>query len=192
MPEPTLQDLLDAAGVRLDRKGELWRTLGLRDPTKADAMAARVAVHDMRGIVHHRTGLAAALGVPRDRIDAAIDASRRRARALETAELIRAFRPHAVVETATRRPRQITIAALTGADRRRILPLPLDVAPLRWPRYVMDRMPALVPGWGRPRGFVIAYRPDRSVRFDLAGRPVAVLPDGLRLTGRSAGPAALL
>ena len=186
---PSLHDLVTRGGHVLGPDGTLWTALGLRDRTKAAAMAARVAADDVSGMVHHRREIAAALGVTMDAVDAACAESRRRARAREDAALRAAFVPHAVVDCGMTRPRQITIAAITGGNRMRLIPLPRDMPPIRWPAYVRARLPPLVYGWGRPRGFVIAYHPDRAVRFDLRGRPVATLSSGLRLWSDGSGDA---
>jgi hypothetical protein len=45
---------------------------------------------------------------------------------------------------------------------------------------VLDRLPDQVPAFGKPIGFVINYSPDRAVRFDLKGQPIAILDKAVR------------
>jgi hypothetical protein len=47
-------------------------------------------------------------------------------------------------------------------------------------RQVLDRLPEGVPAFGRPVGFVINYSPDKAVRFDLNGQPIAILDEAVR------------
>jgi hypothetical protein len=47
-------------------------------------------------------------------------------------------------------------------------------------KQVLDRLPEGVPAFGKPIGFVINYSPDKAVRFDPNGRPVAILDEAVR------------
>jgi hypothetical protein len=47
-------------------------------------------------------------------------------------------------------------------------------------RQVLDRLPEWVPAFGEPIGFVINYSPDRAVRFDSNGQPIAILDKAVR------------
>ena len=47
-------------------------------------------------------------------------------------------------------------------------------------RQVLDRLPDQVPAFGKPIGFVINYSPDKAVRFDSTGQPIAVLDKAVR------------
>ena len=47
-------------------------------------------------------------------------------------------------------------------------------------RQVLDRLPEGVPAFGKTVGFVINYSPDKAVRFDRNGQPVAILDKAVR------------
>jgi hypothetical protein len=47
-------------------------------------------------------------------------------------------------------------------------------------RQVLDRLPEGVPAFGKPVGFVINYSPDKAVRFDSNGHPIAILDKAVR------------
>jgi hypothetical protein len=45
---------------------------------------------------------------------------------------------------------------------------------------VLDRFPERVLAFGKPVGFVINYSPDKAVRFDSNGQPIAILDKVVR------------
>ena len=47
-------------------------------------------------------------------------------------------------------------------------------------RQTLDRLPERVPAFGKPIGFVINYSPDKAVRFDPNGLPIAMLDKAVR------------
>jgi hypothetical protein len=47
-------------------------------------------------------------------------------------------------------------------------------------RQVLDRLPEGVPAFGKPIGFVINYSPDKAVRLDPNGQPIAILDKAVR------------
>ena len=47
-------------------------------------------------------------------------------------------------------------------------------------RQVLDRLPEGVPAFGKTVGFAINYSPDKAVRFDRNGQPVAILDKAVR------------
>jgi hypothetical protein len=62
--------------------------------------------------------------------------------------------------------------------------LRIDLDPTQGPvsfvRQVLDRLPEGVPAFGKPIGFVINYSPDKAVRFDPNGQPIAILDKAVR------------
>ena len=100
------------------------------------------------------------------------------------------------------RPEQIVIYGVTGgADRWLRIPLVLTKPPITYAMQALTfvrNMPR-VPFWGNTTGYVINYRSDFAVRFDLSGNPIEVLRDayvpgqvqieigGRRMTGRPKG-----
>ena len=199
----------------VDRSQELgldWLTLGLRlgytNPSKA---AGRVqALCD--GHLTNRKSKAAigrlgsALEVPEGVVDEALAeterqlaeaeeearAERDRTREAADAKWRAEFRPHAVVDTESHIPSQITMCGITGGPSRWLM-IPLDASKgtVTFVDQVMKRLPAMlmtseqgikhIPFFGRAKGFVINYSPDRAVRFDLDGKPLEVLATAVRL-----------
>jgi hypothetical protein len=47
-------------------------------------------------------------------------------------------------------------------------------------RQALDRLPEGVPALGKTIGFVINYSPDKAVRFDRNGQPIAILDKAVR------------
>ena len=47
-------------------------------------------------------------------------------------------------------------------------------------RQMLDRLPERVPAFGKPIGFVINYSPNKAVRFDRKGQPIAMLDKAVR------------
>ena len=47
-------------------------------------------------------------------------------------------------------------------------------------RQALDRLPEGVPAFGKTIGFVINYSPDKAVRFDRNGQPIAILDKAVR------------
>jgi len=154
--------------------------LGIRNVGKGRALLDRIRRDDMKGVVHHRRELAAALEVPVEEIDVAIKASRARYYKRIDDAWRASFRPHAVLTTTREIPQPIFVAALTGAEKRLYIDPPDDLPEPAWPGYVAARLPPMIPGFGRVTGFVMNYTPDRAVRFDLAGNPMEALEEAYR------------
>ena len=103
---------------------------------------------------------------------------KRRADAEREALRRASFRPSSYLVGTERRPTQITIYAISGgAERWRRIPLDLSQPAVTFVKQalIVVRKTRVVPFFGPTIGFVVNYSPDRAVRFDLAGNPVAVL-----------------
>ncbi|ACA20190.1 hypothetical protein M446_5907 [Methylobacterium sp. 4-46] len=94
------------------------------------------------------------------------------------------FRPYAVVQCERTVPSQITFACMIGIDR--LLKLELDTTRPRH-TFVRQALSGLnqrllsfksdqIPFFGRPRGFVVNYAPNRAVRYDLNGKAMEIMP----------------
>jgi hypothetical protein len=99
------------------------------------------------------------------------------------------FRPHAIILTEQTVPSPIFVAAITGVEKLLRIDLDLTQEPVSFVRQVHDRLPEGVPAFGKTVGFVINYLPDKAVRFDRNGQPIAILdkavrPGTVRLGGR--------
>jgi hypothetical protein len=90
------------------------------------------------------------------------------------------FCPHAVVLTERTVPSPIFVAAIIGIEKLLRIDLDATQGPVSFVRQVLDRLPEGVPAFGKPIGFVIKYSPDKAVRFDSNGQPIAMLDKAVR------------
>lgn len=177
----SLTDLIaDHMTRHAQSEAQFCQAIGIRTPQAVCAFFDRLAVNDMIHMKHHRRQLAAALDLPIRTIDAAIHRTADRRAAEREAAWRTAFVPHAVLVTQNRRPSQLVIAALAGAEGKMSIELPPSLPKLSWPKHVVQLLPKGVPGFGFVTGFVINYSPDQAVRFDLDGKPLAALPAAYR------------
>ena len=106
----------------------------------------------------------------------------------EDAEWRASFKPHAVIQTETTIPSQITICGLTGgAERWLIIRFDLSRPPVTFIQQAIDALPSMVspaggvPFFGRAVGLIINYAPDKALRCNLDGNPLEVLPKAYRV-----------
>ena len=149
--------------------------------------------------------LAAALAVPEEIVQVAVDATQqlvgdlhrqadedhRLARETDLAHWRANFKPHAVIDTASKCPNQIVACGMTGGPERWLL-VGLDCAkpPLTFVQQAIKaiehRLPIgrtgrrFVPFFGTVLGFIINYSPDHAVRFSMDGEPIEVLEQAYR------------
>jgi hypothetical protein len=90
------------------------------------------------------------------------------------------FCPHAIVLTERTVPSPIFVAAIIGIEKLLRIDLDATQGPVSFVRQVLDRLPEGVPAFGKPIGFVINYSPDKAVRFDSNGQPIAMLDKAVR------------
>ena len=64
---------------------------------------------------------------------------------------------------------------MIGVEKLLRIDLDATQGPVSFVRQVLDRLPDQVPAFGKPIGFVINYSPDKAVRFDRKGQPIAIL-----------------
>ena len=72
------------------------------------------------------------------------------------------------------------MAAIIGVEKLLRIDLDATQGPVSFVRQVLDRLPEGVPAFGKTAGFVINYSPDKAVRFDPNGQPVAILDKAVR------------
>jgi hypothetical protein len=143
------------------------------------------------------SALPAALDVPTELVERAIEDTRRQvANAKEAALQAReaawraAFRPHAIILTERTVPQPIFVAAVIGVER--LLRIDFDVAlpPVSFAgqalagirrklsgfKSELGRISDTLPAFGRPVGVIVNYTPDRAIRFGLDGNALEILP----------------
>lgn len=116
---------------------------------------------------------------------ARLEISRRKKAALQDAivaaqdeERRASFMPDAYLLGTETRPSQITIYGMTGGAQRWLrIPLNLSRPPVTFAGQALSvvRRTTMTPFFGKTTGFVVNYEPDRAVRFDIDGNPVAQL-----------------
>jgi len=90
------------------------------------------------------------------------------------------FCPHAILLTERTVPSSIFVAAIIGVEKLLRIDLDATQGPVSFVRQVLDRLPEGVPAFGKTAGFVINYSPDKAVRFDPNGQPIAILDKAVR------------
>ena len=90
------------------------------------------------------------------------------------------FCPHAIILTERTVPSPIFVAAMIGVEKLLRIDLDATQGPVSFVRQVLDRLPEGVPAFGKTIGFVINFSPDKAVRFDLNGQPIAILDKAVR------------
>jgi hypothetical protein len=91
------------------------------------------------------------------------------------------FRPHAIILTERTVPSPIFVAAIIGVEKLLRIDLDATQGPVSFVRQALDRLPEGVPAFGKTVGFAINYSPDKAVRFDRNGQPIAILDKAVRL-----------
>lgn len=177
----TLSELVEKRLTDLGLSRENFtRKLGFKQYAKAQNLFHNLREDDMCDMHHMRSDFAKILEVPQEVVDQAIQASRDVRRERQDSEWRTKFQPHAVLVTEHEIPRPIFAAALTGADKKLSMILPDALPAVQWPKWVMERLPIGLPGFGAVTGFVINHTPAHAVRFDLDGNPVETLDKAYR------------
>ncbi len=154
-------------------------------------------LHTTRGLIDR---LPAALDVPAETVNEAVAETKRQRWAAEDAAWRAAFKPHGIILTEHERPTSITMAAISGADRKLWVDFEPGSPHLTYIRQALDAVKRRSPisFYGAAVGVIINYSPDEAVHFDLNGKPVAILPAAHRLDqltvsigGRSVPPEVL-
>ena len=90
------------------------------------------------------------------------------------------FCPHAIILTGRTVPSPIFVAAMIGVEKLLRIDVDATQGPMSFVRHVLDRLPEGVSAFGKAIGFVINYSPDKAVRFDSNGHPIAILDKAVR------------
>ena len=90
------------------------------------------------------------------------------------------FRPHVIILTKRAVPSPIFVAAIIGVEKLLRIDLDATQGPVSFVRQALDRLPERVLAFGKPVGFVINCSPDKAVRFDRNGQPIAILDKAVR------------
>ena len=168
-------------------RGEFAKRLGYKNVAKGIRRIDGLCEGDIEGTKQFLDVLPRALETSAETVKRALDQT---VRELELAEKQEAeardkiwrenFCPHAIILTERTVPSPIFVAAIIGVEKLLRIDLDLTQGPVSFMRQVLDRLPEGVPAFGKPVGFVINYSPDKAVRFDRNGQPVAILDKAVR------------
>jgi hypothetical protein len=168
-------------------RGELAKRLGYKNIAKGIRRIVALCDGDIEGTKQFLDVLPQALETSAETVKRALDQT---VREIELAEKREAeardkiwrdnFRPHAIILTERSVPSPIFVAAMIGVEKLLRIDLDLSQGPVSFVRHVLDRLPDQVPTFGKPIGFVINYSPDKAVRFDSTGQPIAVVDKAVR------------
>jgi len=177
-------------------RSDLLRRAGYKNITKGLRRLHELVAGELVKTRDLIRALPAALGVPPEVVDQAIEETRRRiAEVQEATEQAReaawraAFKPHAIIVTERTVPQPFFVAAFIGVERLLRIDFDLALAPVNYTnqaltdlrRRLTEFKSEALPAFGCPTGVIVNYTPDRAVRFDLNGDPVEVLPHTSRL-----------
>ena len=179
-------------------RGEFAKRLGYKNVAKGIRRIDALCDGNIDGTKQFLDALPQALETSADTVKRALDQT---VRELELAEKQEAeardkiwrenFCPHAIILTEHTVPSPIFVAAMIGVEKLLRIDLDPTQGPMSLVRQVLDRLPERVPAFGKAIGFVINYSPDKAVRFDPNGQPIAILDEAvlpgtaaLRLGGR--------
>ena len=162
-------------------RSELARRAGFKNVAKGIRRLDELCGGELQKTEWLMKGLPSALELaPRRVADALRETEKQLAEIKRRADAERraSFHPSAYLLGTETRPTQITIYGLTGGPERwRRIPLDLSQPAVTFVQQalIVVRKTPVVPFYGPTIGFVVNYSPDRAVRFDLAGNPVAML-----------------
>jgi transcriptional regulator with XRE-family HTH domain len=168
-------------------RGEFAKRLGYKNIAKGIRRIDAMFEGNIEGTKQFMDALPQALETSAEIVTLALDQT---VREIELAEQQEAeardkswrenFRPHAIILTERTVPSPIFVAAIIGVEKLLRIDLDPTQGPVSFVRQVLDRLPEGVPAFGEPIGFVINYSPDRAVRFDSNGQPIAILDKAVR------------
>ena len=166
-------------------RSELVRRAGFKNVAKGIRRLDELCGGELRKTEWLMKGLPSALELAPSRVADAFRETekqlaeiKRRADAEREALRRASFHPSAYLLGTETRPTQITIYGISGGPERWLrIPLDLSQPAVTFVKQalIVVRKTPMVPFFGPTIGFVVNYSPDRAVRFDLAGNPVAML-----------------
>jgi|HubBroStandDraft_6_1064221.scaffolds.fasta_scaffold118030_2 hypothetical protein len=183
-------------------RSDLVRRAGYKNIAKGLRRLDELLAGDLGKTGNLIRALPAALDVPTEMVEHAIEETRRRiAEAQEAARQARewawraAFMPHAIILTERTVPQPIFVAAIIGVERLLRIDFDLALPPISYVNQAFAgirrrlsefrsgscRIPGALPGFGRPIGLIVNYTPDRAIRFDPDGNALDTLPRARRL-----------
>ena len=166
-------------------RGELARRMGYANIAKGCRRIDQICGGHLGMAGNLRIALSAGLKVDIEVIDKAIESTRAVQVVAEDKAYRESFKPHAVILTKETVPSQITLYAMTGGSRHRIIRFKEGSSPKTYAAQAREALPNVVPFFGRPTGYVVNHNPDFALAFNKEGRMVGRLDRAFRV-GQSA------
>ena len=166
-------------------RAELARRMGKANIAKGCRRIDEICGGHVEMAKSLRVELSKGLEVEVGMIDKAIEVTRAQQIAAEDRAYRESFKPHAVILTKQQVPSQITLNAMTGGSRHRIIPFKEGSSPKTYAAQAREALPNVVPFFGRPTGYVVNCTPDFALAFNKEGRMVGRLDRAFRV-GQSA------
>ena len=166
-------------------RAELARRMGYANIAKGCRRIDQICGGHLDMAGNLRMALSAGLRVDIEVIDKAIESTRAVQVVAEDKAYRESFKPHAVLLTEHKIPTQITICAMTGGSRHRIIPFKEGSSPKTYAAQAREALPNVVPFFGRPTGYVVNCTPDFALTFNKEGRLLGRLDRAFRV-GQSA------
>jgi hypothetical protein len=167
--------------------GEFAKRLGYKNIAKGVRRIDALCDGDLEGTKQFLDVLPQALETSADTVTRALDQTVREIELAEKQEdeahdkiWRETFRPHAVILTERTVPSPIFVATMVGVEKLLRIDLDATQGPATFVRQVLNHLPERVPAFGNTIGFVINYSPDKAIRFDLNGQPIAILDEAVR------------
>ena len=168
---------------------ELIRLCKYKNVTKGLRRLEHLCEGDFNGTAGLIQTLPDALGVSPEVVKKAVEETQRFLHDSEEAAWRAAFRPHAIIITNRERPEPLFVAFFIGVDRLVRVDFDLTEGPLTFLSQALDGVRERLnqwggdrlPAFGTPVGVIVNYSPDRAIRFDLTGRPIASFDRAHRL-----------
>ncbi len=151
-------------------RAELARRMGYANIAKGCRRIDQICGGHLGRAENLRIALVRGLKVDVEVIDKAIENTRVEQVAAEDKVYRESFKPHAVILTKQRVPSQITLYAMTGGVRHRIIRFKEGSSPKTYAAQAQEGLPNFVRFFGPPTGYVVNYNPDFALRFNKEGR----------------------
>jgi hypothetical protein len=185
---PAIATLVRSRMIELGlSRGELAKRLGYKNLAKGIRRIDVLCGGDVEGTKQFLDALPQALETSAETVKRALDQTVREIKLVERQEAEARdkiwrenFCPHAIILTERTVPSPIFVAAIIGVEKLLRIDLDATQGPVRFVRQVLDRLPEGVPAFEKTAGFVINYSPDKAVRFDSNGQPIAILDKAVR------------
>ncbi len=162
-------------------RSDLVRRMGYANVAKGCRRIDQICCGHVEMAKNLRVELSQGLEVRVEVVDKAKEVTRTEQIAAEDKAYRESFKPHAVMLTEETVPSQITLYAMTGGARHRIIRFEDGSAPETHATQAQEALPAEIPFFGPPIGSVVNYSPDFALKFSKESRLTEMLNRAFRV-----------